>query len=60
MNSLQELWSSGDTQPINKQPCTLCGAAEGYAHMLLCDAHNRPLNLQCMHPWDTSLSGAGW
>ena len=41
MNSLQELWSSGDTQSINKQPCTFCGAAEGYAHMLQMHYHHR-------------------
>ena len=49
-NSLQELWSSGDAQSINKQPCTACGATEGFAHMLLCDTCNRPFHLQCLHP----------
>ena len=49
MKSLQ-LWSSGNTQSINKQPCTVCGAAAGYAHTLLCDTCNRPFNLQCLHP----------
>ena len=51
MNSLQELWSSGDTPSINKQPCTVC-AAEGYANMLLSD-------LQCLHPpqWCRMVTG---
>ena len=49
MNSLQELWSSGDKLSINKQPCTVCGAAEGDSHMLLCNTCNRPFHLQFLH-----------
>ena len=60
MNSLQELWSSGDTQSINKQPCIVCGAAEGYAHMLLCDTCNRPFHLQCLHPPRSVVPEGDW
>ena len=60
MNSLQELWSSGDTQSINKPPCTLCGADEGYAHMLLCDTCNRAFHLQCLHPPCSVVPDGDW
>lgn len=60
VNSLQELWSSGDTQAINKQPCTACGAAEGYTHMMLCDTCNRPYHLQCLHPPRSVVPDGEW
>lgn len=60
MSSLQELWSSGNTQAINKQPCTVCGAAEGYAHMVLCDTCDRPFHLQCMYPPRSVVPDGAW
>ena len=42
--------SSGETRSINRQPCPGCAAAEGYAHMLLCDTCNRPLHRPCLQP----------
>ena len=62
MSSLQELWSSGDTQSISKQPCTVCGDAEGYVHMLLCDTCNRPFHVhpQCLHPPRSAVPDGDW
>ena len=49
-SNLQHLWTSGDTEAITREPCSVCGEAEGYAHMVLCDICDRPYHLQCLQP----------
>jgi transposase InsO family protein len=48
--SLQDLWTSGDADAITQEPCSICGASEGYSHMIICDTCNRPYHVQCLLP----------
>jgi hypothetical protein len=36
-SELVELWRSITVEEISREPCSVCDAAEGYAHMLICD-----------------------
>ena len=49
-DALQELWTPGDAEAITREPYVICGEAEGYANMLICDICNRPTHLQCLNP----------
>ena len=59
---LQALWSTGDADPedMAKEPCAECGAAEGHAHMVICDTCNRPYHLQCCHPPRSIVPAGKW
>ena len=46
--ALKQLWTTGDAEAITKEPCVICGEAEGYANMLICDICKRPTHLQCL------------
>jgi transposase InsO family protein len=58
--ALQELWTSGDAESIAREPCVICGEAEGYAHMLICDICNRPSHLQCLNPPRSVVPDGPW
>ena len=58
--ALQELWTSGDVEAITREPCVICGEAEGYAHMLICDICNRPTHLQCLSPPRSVVPDGPW
>lgn len=49
---LIKAWHSGHADPesIAAEPCTVCGGAEGHAHMVICDICSRPYHVQCCQP----------
>ena len=57
---LQELWQSGTADAVESEPCTVCGEAEGYAHMVLCDTCNRPFHIQSCHPPRSVVPPGDW
>ena len=57
---LRELWQSGTADAIECEPCAVCGEAEGYAHMVLCNTCNRPFHLQCCHPPTSTVTPGDW
>ena len=46
--ALQDLWTSGDAEAITKEHCVICGEAEGYANMLICE-HLQPSNTSAIY-----------
>jgi hypothetical protein len=58
--ALQRLWSSGDAEAITREPCSVCGEAEGYSHIILCDTCDRPYHLQCLNPPRSVVPDGPW
>ena len=59
-SNLQHLWTSGDTEAITQEPCSVRGEAEGYAHMVLCDICDHPYHLQCLQPPRSVVPDSPW
>ena len=59
-SNLQHLWTSGDTEAITREPCSVCGEAEGSAHMVLCDISDHPYHLQCLQPPRSVVPDGPW
>lgn len=54
------LWTSGDTEALTREPCAICGEAEGYANMRICNVCNRPSHLQCLNPSRSFIPDGLW
>ena len=59
-SELLELWSSGTADAISREPCSVCGEAEGYSHIVICDACERPYHLQCLSPPRSVVPDGAW
>ena len=54
------LWSSGDADASSREPCSVCGEAEGYSHIVIYDACERPYHLQCLSPPRSVVPDGAW